>query len=128
MDEQDEKRIAELAAAGIGLVQLHEEWSDSLRLFGADKYSPPKKAGFARFVRLAQARGMKVIVYASTGFFDRRDPDFRRDWARKPDLVEIYWQYAWCSPASAGWRAYVLPRIFRIMDEYGVDGLYDDLG
>jgi hypothetical protein len=127
-DERDENRIADLAAAGIGLVQLHEEWNDSLRLFGANKFIPSNKAGFVRFVRLAQARGMKVIVYASTGFFDRRDPDFRREWARKPDLVEIYWQYAWCSPASPGWRAYVLPRLLRIMDEYGVDGLYDDLG
>jgi len=128
IDERDEKLLSDLASSGIGLVQLHEDWSDSLRIFGADKFNPPNKTVFKRFVRMVHDRGMKVIVYASTGFFDRRDPDFRREWARKPDLVEIYWQYAWCSPDSPGWRAYVLPRIFRIMEEYGVDGLYDDLG
>lgn len=128
IDERDEKRIDDLAKAGIELVQVHEEWSDPLRLFGADKFYPQNKAAFQRFVRMVHRRGMKVIVYASTGFFDRRDRDFKREWARKPDLVEIYWQYAWCSPASPGWRAYMLPRIFRIMEEFGVDGFYNDLG
>jgi hypothetical protein len=128
LNEKHEKLLSDLSASGVGLIQLHEDWSDSLRLFGADKFTPPNKAAFQKFVRMVHDRGMKVIVYASTGFFDRRDRDFQREWARKPDLVEIYWQYAWCSPASPGWRAYVLPRIFRIMEEYGVDGLYDDLG
>ena len=32
------------------------------------------------------------------------------------------------SPASAGWRAYLLPHLVRILDDYGVDGLYNDLG
>ncbi len=127
-DDWDEKQLDELAAADVELVQLHEEWNDSLRLFGADKFSPLNEEGFRRFIRMVHDRGMKVIVYASTGFFPRNDPDFRPEWARAPDLEELYWRYARCSPASAGWRAYVLPRLMRIMDVYGVDGLYDDLG
>lgn len=127
-DAWDEGQLDELAAAGVELVQLHEEWNDPERLFGADKFKPLNEAGFRRFVKMVHDRRMKVIVYASTGFFERRDPDFQPAWARKTDLVEIYYRYARCSPASAGWRAYVLPRMMRIMDAYGVDGLYDDLG
>jgi len=127
-DEWDERQLDELAAGGIELVQLHEEWNDSLRLFGADKLSPLNEQGFRRFVKMVHDRGMQVIVYASTGFFGRSDPDFRAEWARAGTVAELYWRYALCSPASPGWRAYILPRLTRIMDEYGVDGLYDDLG
>jgi hypothetical protein len=42
--------------------------------------------------------------------------------------VEIYFRYARCSPASPGWRAYLLPHLVRILDEYGVDGFYNDCG
>lgn len=31
-------------------------------------------------------------------------------------------------PASPGWRAYLLPRIARILDEYDLDGIYIDGG
>ena len=33
-----------------------------------------------------------------------------------------------CSPASPGWRAFVLQKIARILEEYGTDGLYVDGG
>jgi hypothetical protein len=70
---------------------------------------------------------MRLIVYASSGFFERTDPDFREEWARRQDLVEIYFRYARCSPASPGWRSYMLGHMARILDDYGVDGLYNDL-
>jgi hypothetical protein len=127
-DDWDERELDKLKEHGISLVQVHEEWSDSQRLFGADKYSPLNPAGFRRFVEMVHRRGMKLIVYASSGFFERRDPDFHKEWARDQDLIEIYYHYARCSPASPGWRAYLLPHLVKILDEYGVDGLYDDLG
>jgi hypothetical protein len=64
---------------GIRLIQLHEEWNDSQRLFGAHKFAPLNSDGFRRFIDLAHQRGMKVIIYASSGFFEKRDPDFRRN-------------------------------------------------
>lgn len=127
-DEWDEKALDALKAAGVGLVQLHEEWNDSQRLFGADKFRPLNEPGFRRFIDMVHGRGMKLIAYASSGFFDRRDPDFRPEWARPWDLVEMHWHYALCSPASPGWRAYLLPRINRLLDDYGLDGIYNDLG
>ncbi len=127
-DDWDEKELDGLRDQGIRLIQVHEEWNDSQRLFGQTKLTPLNPAGFRRFVDMVHRRGMKLIVYASSGFFDRRDPDFRDEWARQQDLVEIYFHYARCSPASPGWRAYLLPRLMHILDEYGVDGFYNDLG
>ncbi len=39
-----------------------------------------------------------------------------------------FFDLAHCSPASPGWRAYLLPRLVHIMDEYDVDGIYIDGG
>ena len=65
----------------------------------------------------------------STCFLQRTDPDFRQEWAREGDnLVLGYWNMARCSPASPGWRAHLLPRLVRILEDYGVDGLYIDGG
>ena len=126
--EWDEKELDRLKAEGIGLIQLHEEWNDSQRLFGANKYSPLNPKGFRQFLDMAHQRGMKVIVYVSSGFFEKRDPDFRPEWARDQDLVELFYNYARCSPASPSWRAYIRQQFVRIMDDYGVDGIYNDLG
>lgn len=127
-DDWDERELDRLRDHGIRLIQVHEEWNDSQRLYGGDKFSPANPAGFRRFVEMVHRRGMKLLVYVSSGFFQRTDPDFRPEWARAQDLVEIYFRYARCSPASPGWRAYLLPRLVRILDEYGVDGLYNDMG
>ncbi len=127
-DDWDEQELDRLREHGIRLVQVHEEWNDSQRLFGSHKLAPLNPQGFRRFVEMVHRRGMKLLVYVSSGYFQRTDPDFRPEWAIGPDLIEIYFDYAHCSPASPGWRAYFLPRLARILDDFGVDGIYNDLG
>lgn len=127
-DDWDERELDALRDQGIRLVQVHEEWNDSQRLCGGHKLTAANPAGMKRFVEMVHRRGMKLIVYISSGYFDRKDPDFRPEWAVPRDLREIYFQYARCSPASPGWRAYFLPRILKILDDFGVDGFYNDLG
>jgi len=127
-DDWDERQLDELRAAGIEVVQVMEEWNDLLRLFGADKFTPLNDPGFRRFIRMVQGRGMKLLPYVSACFLDRSDPDLRPEWVRPPDLEIMHWHLAHCSPNSPGWRAHCLPRMTRILDEYGVDGLYCDLG
>jgi hypothetical protein len=125
----DEQLLREFAEHGVTLIELHEEWNDSQRWLGADKLSSHDPEGLRQFIALAHRLGMKVLLYASTGFFEATDPDFLREWAHPAShLVELYYDYARCSPASSSWRAYILPRLARIMDELEIDGLYDDLG
>ncbi|HPM79394.1 MAG TPA: hypothetical protein PLF81_01775 [Candidatus Anammoximicrobium sp.] len=129
-DDWDEQELDRLRDHGIRLLQVHEEWNDSQRLFGGHKLAPLNPAGFRRFVDMVHRRGMKLIVYVSSGYFEKNDPDFRPEWTAKDDhpLVEIYFRYAHCSPASPGWRAYFFKHLVRILDDYGIDGVYNDLG
>jgi len=127
VDDWDEQQLQEYSQAGVEIVQVHEEWNDSQRLFGADKFSALNDKGFRRFVQMCHRHRLKIIPYVSTGYFERNDPDFREEWAAST-AVEAYFRYARCSPASAGWRAYLFPRLRRILDEYGVDGFYNDVG
>jgi len=125
----DEEELDRLAEHGIQLIQLFDEWADPLRLFGGDKFNPPNPAAVRRFFDMAHQRGMKVLPYASTCFLQRTDPDFRQAWSRMGDDLEVgFWNMARCSPASPGWRAYLLPRIVRVLDEFEADGIYIDGG
>jgi len=127
--EYDEKLLRKFAEHGVTLIQIHEEWNDSQRRLGADKLSSHDPEGLRRFIDLVHSLGMKVILYVSTGFFESTDPDFNPEWAHpRAHLVELYYDYALCSPAHPGWRAYILPRLERVITEYGVDGLYNDMG
>ena len=127
--EYDRELLKTFAGHGVGLIQLHEEWHDSQRLLGGDKYTSHDPEGLRELIDVVHSLGMKIILYLSTGFFEATDPDFDPSWAH-PDghLVELYFDYAKCSPASPSWRAYLLPRVERVMDEYGLDGLYNDAG
>ena len=129
-DEWDEQELDRLRDHGIRLIQVHEEWNDSQRLHGGHKFAPLNPEGFRRFVDMVHRRDMKLIAYVSSGYFEQADPDFRREWTSATDqpLREIYFRYAHCSPASPGWRAYLLSNLVRILDDYGLDGIYNDLG
>jgi hypothetical protein len=127
-DQRDELELDRLRDHGIKLIQIMEEWNDLLRLFGGDKFTAVNPDGLKRFLSMTHQRGIKVLLYVSTGFMQATDPDFRPDWARPGNLQLVHWNMGRCSPASPGWRAYLLPRIVRILDEYDVDGLYDDFG
>lgn len=127
--EYDHELLATLAAGGVELIELHEEWNDVLRLYGGDKYTTYDPKGLREFIDLVHSFGMRIICYMSTGFFQKTDPDFRESFIRYPvSLREIYYDYVVCSPESPEWRAYLLPRLERILDEYGFDGLYNDTG
>ncbi len=126
--DYDEAELDRLRDGGIRLIQVMEDWNDLLRLFGGDKFSAVNPSGLRRFIDMVHRRGMKILLYASTSFFQRGDRDFREEWARKGSVRTIHWDLARCSPASPGWRAYLLPRMLRILDDYDIDGLYNDWG
>lgn len=128
-DERDEQELDRLKDHGIQVVQVFDDWNDSLRLFGGDKYTACNPVGYRRFIDMAHRRGMKVLTYTSPCFLERAHPEIRSEWSREGDyLVVGYWDMARNSPASPGWRAFVMPRLARILDEYGADGIYMDGG
>ena len=128
-DEYDECELDRLRDHGIQLIQVMDEWSDQLRLCGGHKLTAINPGGFHRFVAMAHQRGIKVLAYASSGYFIRSDPDFRQEWSRPHDgFFTGYWNLVRCAPASPDWRAYLLPQMIRILDEFEVDGLYNDWG
>ncbi len=128
-NDYDEQELDRLRDHGIQIIQVFDEWNDSLRLFGGHKLRATNPEGFRKFVDMVHRRGMKIIAYVSTGFLQRTDPDFRPEWSREGDYLELgYWNMARCSPASPGWRAYLLPHIMHVLDDYGCDGIYNDCG
>ena len=128
--EYDHKLLREMAENGVELIQLHEEWNDSVRHLGADKFTSFDKKGLHEFVDLAHSYGLKVIPYVSTGYFHEYDPDFTEDFVRYHFycINGMHFKYIKCDPGSAAWRNYLLPRTFAILDEYGFDGIYNDIG
>ncbi len=127
--DADEQELDRLKAIGVQVIQVFDDWNDSLRLFGGDKYSAVNPEGYHRFIEMVHRRGMKVLTYVSTGFIQRSDPDFDPKWSSEWNHLKVgYWSMARCSPASPGWRAFVMKKIVQIMDEYGNDGIYVDTG
>lgn len=41
----DHDLIRKLSENGVGLIQIHEEWNDAMRIMGADKFSSHDKDG-----------------------------------------------------------------------------------
>jgi hypothetical protein len=115
---------------GIQLIQVMDEWNDRYGLFGGNKLTAVNPEGFRRFVAMVHKRGIKILAYASSGYFNASDPDYRKQWSRLADcnVAGTWWDLVRCSPASPGWRAYVLPRMMRILDDFELDGLYNDWG
>lgn len=127
--EYDYKLLGDLAKAGVKLIQVHEEWNDSIRHLGADKYSSHDPEGMQKFVDLCHELGIKIIPYISTGFFHEFDPDFTEKFCRiQSRLRDNYFSYRVCYAGSPEWREYVLPRTFAAMEKYGFDGIYNDWG
>ena len=57
--DYDRELIQQLADAGVSLVQLHEDWNDANRLYGADKWSSSDPNGLRSFIDLCHSHGIK---------------------------------------------------------------------
>ncbi len=128
--EYDYNLIKKLSENGVGLIQIHEEWNDAMRIMGADKFSSHDKEGLKEFISLCHSFNIKVLPYISSGFFDERDPDFTEKFVAAPDikLVQNYYRYRCCNAASPEWNKYLFDNLRRIMEEYGFDGIFNDMG
>lgn len=127
--DYDRALIEKMAKAGVSLIQLHEDWNDACRLYGADKFSAVDEEGMKAFVRLCHDNGIKVIAYVSSGYFQETDPDFREEFTSiKRAFKNNYFCYRKGNHGNAAWRAYVIPKTLEAMDRYGFDGIFNDWG
>ena len=127
--EYDFNQMKEFREHGVGLIQIHEEWNDSQRMHGADKFSCPDPKGLDRFIDMAHAYDIKVIPYISSGFFQYTDPDYTTDFSTSPaHLRQIHFDYMNCSPRSAAWWKYLMGKLRQVLDSHDFDGLYNDIG
>ncbi len=126
--DYDEAELDRLKGHGIQLIHVMDEWNDRYGLFGGNKLTAVNPEGFRRFVKMVHHRGIKILAYASSGYFAGSDPDYRTEWSRPGDAIGGWWDLPRCSPASPGWRAYFLPRMVQILEDYELDGLYNDWG
>ena len=126
--EYDEQELDRLKDEGIQLIHVMDEWNDRYGLFGRNKLTAVNPEGFRRFVTMVHERGIKILAYASSGYFAGHDPDYRKEWSRPGDAIGGWWDLPRCAPGSPGWRAYFLPRMLQILEDYELDGLYNDWG
>ncbi|MBR7181923.1 MAG: hypothetical protein IKD28_03980, partial [Clostridia bacterium] len=127
--DYDRELIADLARNGVELIQIHEEWNDSIRHLGADKFTCHDPKGMEGFIDLCHENGIKIIPYVSTGYFHWHDPDFRDEFIRYDyRLTQSYYDYQHCYAGSPAWREYLLPRTVAVLDRYDFDGIYNDIG
>jgi len=125
----DRALIRQMAESGVQLIQLHEDWNDACRLYGADKFSAVDEEGMKEFVALCHKHGIRVIAYVSTGYFQFDDPDFREEFtAIDRSFANNYFCYRKGNHGSAPWRSYVIPKTLEVMDRYGFDGIFNDWG
>ena len=59
--EYDYNLLKSYAEKGVDMIQVHEEWNDTIELFGADKYSSCDHEGMLEFVELCHSFGIKII-------------------------------------------------------------------
>jgi hypothetical protein len=125
--EYDYKTLQRYAKHGIGIIKIHEEWNDSVRALGADKYSSHDKPGLLKFIKLCHYFGLKVILYVSSGYIHFIDPDFKPEFIKYERFASLcHFKYHTCSCASPEWRTFLYEKMMKVMDEYGIDGIYND--
>jgi hypothetical protein len=125
--EYDYRTLKRYAEYGISIIKLHEEWNDSIRVLGANKYSSHDKPGMLKFIELCHYFGLKVIPYVSSGYIHFTDPDFKPEFTKYERYCSgHYHKYRMCNLASPEWRTFLYNKMMYVMDEYGVDGIYND--
>lgn len=127
--QYDEQLLREYSKRGFDLIQVHTDWMDTYRQHGADKFSAIHPDGMKAFVNMCHLYGIKVIAYASSTFFWAKDPDFREEFARMQTFLRGgNMNLRVCWSGSPEWRAYVWNKCMDMLEEYGFDGLYNDMG
>ena len=66
--EYDFNLLKSYAENGVDMIQVHEEWNDSIEKYGSDKWHSNDPEGMKEFVELCHYFGIKIILYCSASY------------------------------------------------------------
>lgn len=127
--EYDYNLLKSYAENGVDMIQVHEEWNDTIRRFGSDKWHSCDHDGMLQFVQMCHEFGIKILPYCSASYIHQYDKEYDPRFSRCKDGCEdMHYSYVYGWAGSEHWRNFILPRTFNIMETYGFDGIYNDWG
>ena len=127
--EYDEKLLRSYSENGVDMIQVHEEWNDTIRRYGSDKWHSCDRDGMLGFISLCHQYGIKIIPYCSASYIHGKDAEYDERFSRsRGGCVDMHYAYRLGWAGSEYWREFIIPRTFNIMEEYGFDGIYNDWG
>ncbi|MBQ9545395.1 MAG: hypothetical protein IJV00_09755, partial [Clostridia bacterium] len=127
--EYDLSLLKSYAENGVGLIQVHEEWNDTIERYGADKWHSCDPEGMKKFISACHSFGIKIIPYCSSSYIHRYSKFYRESFSRcEKGCVDMHYAYRYGWAGSPEWREFIIPRTFDIMDAYGFDGIFNDWG
>ena len=127
--EYDYKLLKSYAENGVGLIQVHEEWNDTIEKYGSDKWHSCDHEGMNRFIDLCHNFGLKIIPYCSSSYIHEGSKYYQERFSRSFNgCVDMHYKYRLGWAGSEYWRDFILPKTFGILDTYDFDGIYNDWG
>ena len=127
--EYDYNLLKSYAENGVGLIQVHEEWNDTIEKYGSDKWHSCDHEGMVKFIDLCHHFGIKIIPYCSSSYIHEGSKYYHENFSRSHGgCVDMHYKYRYGWAGSEYWRNFILPKTFGILDTYEFDGIYNDWG
>ena len=100
------------AENGVDLIQVHEEWNDTIEKYGSDKWHSCDPEGMKKFVDLCHYFGIKIIPYCSSSYIHQKSKYYRESFSRtQKGCVDMHYSYRYGWAGSDEWRAFIIPRM-----------------
>ena len=100
------------AENGVDLIQVHEEWNDTIEKYGSDKWHSCDPEGMKKFVDLCHYFGIKIIPYCSSSYIHQKSKYYRESFSRTTKgCVDMHYSYRYGWAGSDEWRAFIIPRM-----------------
>ena len=127
--EYDYNLLKSYAENGVDMIQVHEEWNDTIEKYGSDKWHSCDHDGMLKFIDLCHQFNIKIIPYCSASYIHCKSKYYTEDFSRcTGGCTDMHYSYRLGWAGSEKWRNFIIPRTFNIMDTYGFDGIFNDWG
>ena len=127
--EYDHALLRAYKESGVDMIQVHEEWNDTIERYGSDKWHSCDHDGMLKFIDACHSYGIKIIPYCSASYIHQKSKYFTEEFCRSTfGCTDMHYSYRVGWAGSEKWREFIIPRTFNIMDTYGFDGIFNDWG